>query len=147
METQPKKALSFWKLVANYYLTSIFSIPLLGFIAAIIVISFIPIPLQAQAAIIFLVSLITIWYGAGYGARYVQKRYEIQNAKKLVKWAVITTVVLQVIGVLLTVITLESGLDSATVVMTLLVQIIESALWTAVFYFASKKYLLKEAAI
>lgn len=144
MEPKPKVLIPLWQLVANYYLSSVFSIPLIGYILVSVLINLIHLPATPSAILLFLASLVTIWFGSGYGARYVQKRYVIENPAKLVKYATITMVVLQIIGILLTVGVLAFGfglIAAATAAMALVGYAVQDVITVIVFYYASKKNL------
>lgn len=149
MEPKPKVIISLWHLVANYYLSSVFSIPLIGYILASVLINLLRLPGIAAGALLFLVSLVTIWIGSGYGARYVQKRYVIETPAKVVKYATITMAVLQIIGIALTagLLMLPVGIAGTPFsALVLIGYVVEDVIAVAIFYFASKKNLLGTAA-
>ncbi len=144
MEQKPKILIPFWRLVANYYLSSVIALPLLGYIAVAIAIILSGLTPPVSVILLLLASFVSTWYGCGYGARYVMKRYVIEHPAKLVKWATITLVALQLLGIVISGALAISGADTQEPFSwgTFATDVIGDVILIAVFYYGSRKYLL-----
>ena len=126
-----------WYIAATHFLTAGFAVP---FIATVLV-GFVldrTIPGSLTAGLITLVvSVIAVWFGVIYSARYFEKAYIIPNPTSVIKYAVgyyVGLYVLEMVGLLL--ISRDSMDWQATGLQTL-----SWLLSLAVFYVASKKFL------
>lgn len=146
---QPKTART-WYIAATHYLTAGFVIPLLGGIAFSILAAYIvgrwgylgfnP----ATFSIIFtalhtLVAAALIWGGVVYSSRYLLKRYIIPDASVVIRLATIYMIVLFLVFFIIN-ITWPDPLYPPTAI-DLIIEFVNIVVLTAVFYFASKKYV------
>jgi hypothetical protein len=135
---KPKKEVSIWYAAATFYLTAGFAMPLLsGFIYSFFVSPFIGEGmLDDILAIIF--SVIGIWLGIMYAARYIRKTYIIRDRKKLINLATTYLVVL------LFIYWLAVHLLAGTFGPGSIVLLVALAIKVAMFYLLSRAYVKED---
>ena len=137
MKTQSKKQGSLSELIVTYWVSSWISPPLIPYLV-VIVLSVLFIPEPVSTLVILAAGLITLWFSARFGARYIQKRYTIPDPKKILKWTLIWYVIF---GIANLIITAGQMLETGEVFVNSLL-IVSNLLMIPVFYYASKKALL-----
>lgn len=137
---KPKKQSANWYIAATHYLTAGFVIPFIGGLALGFVHYFIVLPQSdiLALAISAVESAILICLGVVYGARFVNRRYVITDASKIVKLATIYYVVLASVGwaaslLFLSLVPVEQGVIATGIT--------SSVVNIGLFYILSKKYI------
>lgn len=126
-----------WYIAAAHYLTAGFAIPILiGLVATFIIF---PLLSLKSAVLIFwfksVLSILAIWLGVIYSARYLRKTYIIENKNSIVN---LSTTYLVIIGTAYTLFQLFSGKIMGTVIVYNFIWLVVGAI---LFYIFSKRYL------
>lgn len=136
-----KKTAADWNIAATHYLTAGFLAPLIIVLGSqYVVAAFV----SAQPLILALLGLVTVplsfWVGAQYSAKYISKKYTMQDPTKVIRLATIYMVVLNGLYQLYL-------LTAFGVNLEYLISLVAFGLGVAAFYKASKKYLAIPSAI
>jgi|AntAceMinimDraft_16_1070373.scaffolds.fasta_scaffold24483_2 hypothetical protein len=129
-----KKEVSIWYAAATFYLTAGFIVPLVAaFIYGFLVSSFMAEGiLDTVLSIIF--SVISIWLGVMYAARYIRKAYIIKDRKKLINLA---TTYLVVCWIAINLFAGTFGPGSIVLLIAFVIRV-------AMFYFLSRVYVKQD---
>jgi hypothetical protein len=141
--TKERKESATWYIAATHFLTAGFVVPLI----ANLLVGFVldrTIPGSLTAGVISLVvSVIAVWFGVAYSARYLEKAYIIPDPSKVIRFAIGYYVGLYLLSML--------GLFAiAFSVIDWQATILQSTTWLAsvvVFYVASKKFVKATAPV
>lgn len=136
-----KKTSSDWYIAATHYLTGLLAPKIVGNIILIIFFGFINNLLGITSSqIIFLEvlsgTLIIVWFGTMYGARYVNSHYVIKNANSVVNIATIYCLAINVVFWHFFLIARDRVFS-----WDLISSILSSIAVSIVFYFGSKKFI------
>jgi len=140
-----KKQSSDWYIAATHYLTGVFIPNIIGKFVLVIVFGFANALLGIGGDLIANIeiiagTLVIVWFGSMYGARYINSHYFIKDAAAI---AGIATVFCLIINVLLfSVILMVQG---QTPVIDMVISIVSGLAISAVFYLGSKKFIKNSA--
>lgn len=126
-----------WYIAATHYLTAGFAIPILiGLVATFIIF---PLLSLKSAILIFwfksVLSILAIWLGVIYSARYLRETYIIENRNSIVN---LSTTYFVIIGTACTLFDVFSGKIMGTVIVYNFIWLVVAAI---LFYIFSKRYL------
>lgn len=144
-----RKASAPWYIAATHYLTAGFVIPFIGGFLFGILFAIAGVPLGTgplNGLFMAPVSLMLVFFGVMYSARFVQKRYIIADFMEIVNLSTIYLVVLRVlfmgIGIAFLLSPAATGTPEAQALPVIVgFGIVQTILEAAVFYFSSKKFL------
>jgi hypothetical protein len=149
-----RKASAPWYIAATHYLTAGFAIPfigglLLGIVFGILGISLGDGPLSGLYLAPF--SLLMVYFGVIYSARYLRRKYIIQDAMHIVNLSTIYLIVIRVLftgfGAAILLSPMAAGTPQAQALPMLLgIGALQALLEVAVFYYTSKQQLVDMAA-
>lgn len=148
-----RKASAPWYIAATHYLTAGFAIPFIGgFIVGIVMAILGLSPQSGPLSGLYLapLSLLMLYFGVQYSARFIQRRYIITDAMQIVNLSTAYLIGVRVFFTLLSVAFLLSPLAAGvpqTQALPLLLGagLIQAVLEVAVFYFTSKQQLVDAA--
>lgn len=138
-----KKIASNWYIAATYYLTAGFAIPFLfSLLFVVLVFTFFPEWLVGENKIMFfisgtLVGVLGTWLGVMYSAKYIGKKYKIEDKDKIVLFSILYLIVLTAIYYSYSIISGKITLGFDFFFYNLVPIIIR----TLIFFIASKKYV------
>lgn len=149
-----RKASAPWYIAATHYLTAGFAIPFIGGLILGVGMGIARIsPGDGPFSGLYLApfSLLMLYFGVIYSARFIQRRYIITDAMHIVNLSTGYLIALRVIFMLLGAAVLLSPVATGTpqaqaLPMLLGVGVIQAVLEVAVFYFTSKQQLVDTAA-